>query len=160
MSAEEAGYFHGSFTLRRTWKTTPARVFKAWADPAVKAQWFPGLAEGWDLIRRELDFRRGGMEVLEGRFHASGKTTLYEARFHLIEPDRKLVYDYDLHHDDMFHSITLSSLLIEADGGNTKVSYTEQIVFLDGLDGTDSRRHGTEVQWAALERVLLDPGAS
>ena len=35
-----------------------------------------------------------------------------------------------------FHSVTLSSLELEAEGDGTRVSYTEQIVFLDGKDGT------------------------
>ena len=35
-----------------------------------------------------------------------------------------------------FHSVTLSSLELEAEGDGTRDSYTEQIVFLDGKDGT------------------------
>lgn len=155
MSAETPDFFHGSFTLTRRWKTTPTRVFAAWADMDFKALWFPNIAEGWTLIRRELDFCRGGAEILEGRFNVSGLRTLYEARFHLIEPDRRLVYSYDLFHNETFHSVTLSSLNIVPEGERTRVSYTEQIAFLDGQDGTASRRHGTEIQWAALETALL-----
>lgn len=147
-------FFHGSFTIRRRWATSPARVFAAWANPEVKAQWFTGPVEGWTLIRRSMDFRVGGAEVLEGRFEKSGLETLYEARFHLIEPDRRLVYDYDLHHSGTFHSITLSSLTLAPDGDMTAVSYTEQIVFLDGVDGTESRRHGTSIQFDMVEKTL------
>lgn len=156
MSPDEPAYFHGTFTLTRRWNTTPARVFAAWADIEIKAQWFPGLTDGWSLIRRELDFRTGGVEILEGRIHAIGKRSLYEARFHVVEPDRRLIYAYDLYHDTTLHSVTLSSLLIVPDGAGTRVSYTEQIVFLDGRDGTASRKHGTEIQWAVLEAVLLN----
>jgi hypothetical protein len=39
-----------------------------------------------------MDFQVGGEEALEGRFRESGTVTLYEARFHLIEPDRRLFY--------------------------------------------------------------------
>ena len=31
---------HGTFTLERVYEASPARVFKAWADPAIKARWF------------------------------------------------------------------------------------------------------------------------
>ncbi len=159
MSTDTPNYAYGTFTLERTWATTPARVFEAWADIETKAMWFPGLDEETiRVVRRDLDFRRGGVEVLEGRFPASGVTALYEARFHFVEPDRRLVYDYDLHHDGRFTSVTLSSLFIEPDGARTRVAYTEQIVFLDGEDGTASRKHGTEVQWAKLETVLLREG--
>jgi uncharacterized protein YndB with AHSA1/START domain len=147
-------FFHGTFTLRRTWAATPARVFKAWADPAVKAQWFSGPPERWTLIRRAMDFAVGGNEVLEGRFDETGNTTLFQARYHLIEPDRRLVYDYDLHLGGDFHSVTLSSLTLEPDGARTHVAYTEQIVFVDGRDGTESRRHGTSLQFDLIETVI------
>lgn len=106
MSLDKPKIAYGTFTLERTWATTPARVFEAWADIDVKSMWFPGVDEDViRIVRRDLDFRRGGVEVLEGKFHASGMTALYEARFHLVEPNRRLVYDYDLHHDDRFHSV-------------------------------------------------------
>lgn len=59
-------FCHSSFTLKRTWKTSPAHVFRAWSDPALKAQWFTGPKDRWTLTRRSIDFREGGMEVLEG----------------------------------------------------------------------------------------------
>jgi uncharacterized protein YndB with AHSA1/START domain len=146
-------FAHGTFTIERKWAAPPSRVFNAWADPALKAQWFTGPPR-WTALRRSLDFRTGGLEVLEGRFSDSGSTTLYEARFHLIEPDRRLVYVYDLHHGGSFHSVTLASLFLEPVERGTRSVYTEQIVFLDGRDGTADRRHGTELQHAAIERIL------
>ena len=155
-----APFFHGIFTLERVWAVSPARVFEAWSDPQLKAQWFTGPPERWTLLRRSIDFREGGQEILEGRFEESGLVTTYDARFHLIESDRRLVYTYDLHHGARFHSVTLSSLLLEQEGRATRVTYTEQIVFLDGKEGTASRRHGTELQFAAIERVLQAKGAA
>lgn len=93
--------------------------------------------------------------MLEGRFNKTGLVTRFEARFHLIEPDRRLVYAYDLHHGGSFHSVTLSSLHLEPEKGRTRVTYTEQIVFLDGRDGTADRQHGTELQYAMIEQVIL-----
>ena len=154
-----APFFHGTFTLERVWAVPPSRVFEAWSDPKLKAQWFTGPTERWTLLRRSIDFREGGQEILEGRFEESGLVTRFDARFHLIEPARRLVYSYDLHHGAHFHSVTLSSLLLEKEREGTHVSYTEQIVFLDGKDGTASRRHGTELQFAAIERVLQSAGA-
>ncbi len=147
-------FFHGVFTIRRVWAASPERVFTAWSDPAVKAQWFTGPADRWTLRRREMDFRTGGAEVLEGRFDESGLETLFEARFHLIEPARRLVYAYDLYHSGRFHSVTLASLTLTPEAKGTAVSYTEQIVFLDGQDGTESRRHGTGIQFDMIENTL------
>ncbi len=152
-------FFHGTFTIRRTWAATPARVFAAWADPELKAQWFTGPSDRWALIRRSMDLVRGGSEVLEGRFTESGMTTLFEARYHLVEPDQRLVYAYDLHLSGQFHSTTLASLTLAPDDARTHVVYTEQIVFIDGADGTESRRHGTGLQFDAIETVLNLDGA-
>src|SRR5262249_41621658 len=128
------------------------------SDPQLKAQWFAGPPERWTPMRRSLDFRVGGTEVLEGRFEESGLVTRYEARFHLIEPARRLVYIYDLYHAGHFHSVTLSSLELAAQGQGTRVSYTEQIVFLDGKEGTADRRHGTEFQFGMIETTLRAAG--
>lgn len=65
------------------------------------------------------------------------------------------MYDYDLHHGGNFHSVTLSSLTLEPEGRSTRVSYTEQIVFLDGKDGTASREHGTALQFAEIEKAIV-----
>jgi len=152
--------FHGTFTLTRIWSAPPSRVFGAWSDPKIKAKWFRGPPDRWTELRRSIDFRPGGSEVLEGRFSESGKVSLFEARFHFIEQDRKLVYSYDLHLNGAFHSVTLSSLILEPEGGSTRVSYTEQIVFLDGRDGTADRQHGTELQFATIETVLFGTAGS
>ena len=147
-------FFHGVFTLNRSWAATPERVFSAWANPQIKALWFTGPADTWTLKRRSMDFRAGGEEILEGRFNQSGLETLFAARYHLIEPDQRLIYAYDLYHSGRFHSVTLSSLTLTPDGAGTAVSYTEQIVFIDGQDGTESRRHGTNFQFDIIEQVL------
>ena len=148
-------FVHGTFTLTRAWATSPTRVFSAWSDPKIKAQWFSGPPDEWTPLQRSIDFRPGGVEVLEGRFNKTGLVTRFEARFHLIEPDRRLVYAYDLHHGSSFHSVTLSSLHLEPEKGRTRVTYTEQIVFLDGRDGTADRQHGTELQYAMIEQVIF-----
>lgn len=105
-----------------------------------------------------MDFRIGGQEVLHGRFNESGMETLFEARFHVIEPAKRLVYAYDLHHSGRFHSVTLSSLELAAEGDKTRVSYTEQIVFLYGNDGTADRRHSTGIQFDMIETALQSLG--
>ncbi len=100
-----------------------------------------------------MDFRVGGLEVAEGRFD-NGITTLFEARYHVIEPDCRLIYAYDLHLSGEIHSVTLSSLELQPDGGKTRVTYTEQIVFMDGKDGVEMRRGGTEWHFETIETLL------
>src|SRR5208283_4060616 len=143
---------HGTFAIKRVWAATPQRIFSAWADPAIKAQWFRGPPELWTEVRRSMDFRVGGSEVAEGRFNDSGMTTLFEARYHVIEPGSRLVYVYDLHLSGELDSVTLSSLDLRPDGNRTHVFYSEQIVFLDGQDGVEKRRGGTEWNFETIEK--------
>jgi hypothetical protein len=55
-----------------------------------------------------------------------------------------------------FHSVTLSSVELEAEGDGTRVSYTEQIFFLDGKDGTADP--GTELPFGMIETTPRPSG--
>jgi uncharacterized protein YndB with AHSA1/START domain len=132
---------HGNFTIERTYDAPPSRVYRAWADPALKARWFVG-PQDWTLIRREHDFRVGGAEVLHGRF-ASGKESLFSARYHQLVPDERLVYVYDMHVNGAFHSVSLATIELKPEASGTRLVFTEQVAFVDGSDGTESRKNGS-----------------
>jgi uncharacterized protein YndB with AHSA1/START domain len=135
--------FHGSFTLERLYDATPARVFKAFADPRTKARWFRGPM-GWEETRREMDFRQGGEEIAGGKF-PHGLETLFVARYHEIVPDARIVYAYDMHLNGAFVSVSLATIEIVPQDGKTLVRFTEQGVFLDGdANANDHRREGTQ----------------
>ena len=141
---------HGSFTLERVYDATPARVFKAWADPAIKARWFVGI-EGWQLLERSIDFRIGGKERLSGR-KGSGIVSTFDAVYHDIVPDHRIIYCYDMRLDDMHISASLATIALVPAGAGTRLTFTEQAVFLDGYDDSGSRERGT--------RILLEQLAS
>jgi uncharacterized protein YndB with AHSA1/START domain len=151
---------HGTFTLNRSWSAPPSRVFQAWADPHLKRQWFGPPPGEWTAIRTAVEFRPGGLEIHEGKFTTSGVTTLYEGRFHLIEENQRLIFAYDLHLSGRFHSVTLASLVLEPNGERTDVAYTEQVVYLDGTDGTAQRRHGTEYLFEKIEKLMTTGGGA
>ncbi len=54
IKTQHASIGHGHFTIERLYDAMPARVFRAWSDPAIKAKWFIG-PEGWSQVARELD---------------------------------------------------------------------------------------------------------
>ena len=148
---------HGSFTLERTFKASPARAFAAWTDIETKAAWFMGPPERWKLLRRELDLRVGGREILHGKL-VDGHETLFVARYHVIEPNERLVYVYDMSAGALHLSVSLATVEFSPTReGGTRMLFTEQAAFLDGQDGTKSREIGTAAHLDRLSNVLSDP---
>jgi uncharacterized protein YndB with AHSA1/START domain len=145
---------HGSFTVERVYDAAPARVFKAFADPASKARWFVG-PNGWQEIERRQDFRPGGEEIAHGRF-PSGMESKFVARYHEIVPNERIVYVYDMHANGGFMSVSLATLEFIPVGAKTRLTITEQGVFIDGQDGNDSRREGTEYLLECVAANLPD----
>ena len=145
---------HGSFTVERVYDASPARVFKAFADPASKARWFVGPA-GWQEIEREMDFRAGGQEIAQGKF-PNGRETKFVARYHEIVPNERLVYAYDMHVNGVFMSVSLATIELTPQGAKTALRITEQAVFIDGQDGNESRREGTKYLLEQIAANLPD----
>ena len=146
MSARTAA--HGSFTINRVFEAAPARVFRAWADPAIKARWFGGI-EGWQMLERSIDFRVGGKERLSGR-KGSGVVSTFDAIYHDIVPEQRIIYCYDMRLDDVHISVSLATITLAPTGSGTRLVFAEQAVFLDGYDDSGSREHGTRI---LLERL-------
>lgn len=142
---------HGSFTVERAYDASPARVFKAFADPVAKARWFAGPA-GWQEIRREQDFRVGGQEITQGKF-PDGPETGFVATYHEIATNERLVYVYDMHVDGVLVSVSLATIEFVPRDGNTVLRITEQGVFFDATDGNERRREGTQY---LLEQVAAN----
>jgi uncharacterized protein YndB with AHSA1/START domain len=134
---------HGTFTLERAYDASPARVFKAWADPAIKARWFVGPAD-WQLLERSIDFRIGGKERLSGR-KGSGIVSTFDAIYHDIVPDERIIYSYDMRLDEAHISVSLATIELRPEGTGTRLIFTEQAVFLDGYDDSGSRERGTSI---------------
>jgi uncharacterized protein YndB with AHSA1/START domain len=133
---------HATFTIERVYDAKPARVFKAFADPKAKAQWFGGPAE-WTQGGRELDFRVGGRERLSGG-PKGGQVHSFDALYQDIVPDERIIYSYDMHLDDKRISVSLATIELKPQGGGTRLVFTEQAVFLDGYDDAGSRERGTQ----------------
>jgi uncharacterized protein YndB with AHSA1/START domain len=64
---------HATFTIERTYDAPPRRVFKAFADPAIKRRWF-AEGEGWEIEEFMVVFRVGGTERSRFRFQGSVAT--------------------------------------------------------------------------------------
>jgi uncharacterized protein YndB with AHSA1/START domain len=146
----ERSVTHETFAVERTYDASPSRVFAAWADPEAKARWFGDPDSGVEEF--ELDFRVGGREFNRGMVEGNAYT--YEARYQDIVPDERFVYAYDMHMGDQRISVSLGTVELSPEGEGTRLTYTEQGAFLDGLDSAAQRQSGTGQLLDALGKYL------
>jgi len=139
----------GAFSLERTFKATPAQVFKAFVDESAKSRWFSG-GDDHTVVERRMDVRPGGREVAVGLWK-SGVTTRFDAFYFDVVPDRRLVYAYEMHIDARKISVSLACVEIEPHPAGVKLKVAEQAVFLDGYEDNGSREHGTN---ALMDRLV------
>lgn len=136
---------HEIFSIERVYQSSPESVYSAWSNVEAKSNWFIGPGE-WSVVQRKLDFRVGGEETLHGRF-PNGRETLYKARFSDLIENQRIVFTYDMILSGKIHSVSIASVEIEkVDSSDTKLTFTEQVAFLDGTfgrEGMASRREGT-----------------
>ncbi len=137
----ERSVTHATFVVERRYDASPARVFAAWADPAVKARWFVG-PDDWESSDHELDFRVGGREISRGGL-PGGPVYAYEGRYQDIVPDERIVVAYDMHLDQTRISVSLATVELKPAGAGSRLTYTEQGAFLDGHDTPAQREQGT-----------------
>jgi uncharacterized protein YndB with AHSA1/START domain len=133
---------HTTFVVERTYPAKPARVFTAWADPAIKARWFGAPDEG-GAPPEIFDFQVGGREFNSGAA-PNGQHYRYDARFYDIVPDERIVYAYEMYVDDARISVSVATVALQPDGAGTRLTLTEQGAFLDGLDTAELREAGTK----------------
>lgn len=141
---------HSTFVVERTFDASPQRMFAAWADPEAKARWFGNPDQG--VAEYQLDFQVGGREYNRGE--VEGQEYTYEARYQDIVPDERIVYAYDMHVGERRISVSLGTVELEPEGDGTRLTYTEQGAYLDGLDTPEQRQSGTGGLFDALADEL------
>ena len=156
----ERSVVHSTFTIERTFDRPPARVFAAWADPSLKSRWFGGGTDDAP-IGLDMDFRVGGLETDRSE-PGAGPSSGYEARYHDIVPDERIVFTYDLSFGGPLVSVSLATVeFASADGGSgTRLTYTEHGAFFDHLDDPELRKNGTGGMLEELGRWLERQGAT
>ena len=132
---------HDAFVIERSYNAPVAQVFKAWADPTLKAHWFAGSVDALGA-GYELDFRVGGRELNRGG-PPGGPLYTYESRFHDIVAEQRIVYTYEMYADEDRISVSVATIEFFSQGASTRLVLTEQGVFLDGHDTATQREEGT-----------------
>jgi uncharacterized protein YndB with AHSA1/START domain len=146
---------HATIVVERTYDASPARVFAAWADPAVKVRWFLG-PDDWELAGYELDFRAGGRELLSGGPPGGPVHIVYDAMYREIVPDQRIILTYDMFLDETRISVSLATVELRPAAAGTRLIYTEQGAYLDGQDAPGLREQGMGTLLDALGAELRD----
>lgn len=148
---------HATWSLERTYPTSPAQVFAAWASADVKRRWFVG-PNGEPNESLSVDFRVGGLETAGGSA-PDGDSYSYEAVFRNIVDGERIVTTYEMAMNGRLISVSVATVELVPEGDSTRLTYTEQGAYLDGLDTPQQRQGGVGTHLDHLGRVLADDDA-
>ena len=148
---------HDTFTIERTYRAAPARVFASFASAEAKNIWSDtgGLepASGDGAIS-EFDFRPGGRERFS--FTVDGTTYRYDARYFDIVPDQRIIYAYEMYANGARISVSVATIEFAECGDGTTLIHTEQGAYFGNSEGPGPRLlrgiHG--------QALLREPGHS
>ncbi|GGA14571.1 hypothetical protein GCM10008018_69330 [Paenibacillus marchantiophytorum] len=142
---------HTTFQIERIYRAAPERVFTAWSNQSAKARWFQPA--------EVFDFQVGGREFSQGG-PAGGPVFTFDAYYQEIVPNERLVYTYSLDQGDTRMSVSIATIELIPTIDGTKLVFTEQGAFLDGLDTPEQREHGTKEMLDLLGKSLGESNAS
>jgi uncharacterized protein YndB with AHSA1/START domain len=134
-----------TFTIERTLAAPPDRVFTHFADVNLKTRMLASLEDeqvGEELSHAEFDFRVGGRERFEF-VEEDGRKMKYDALYYDIVPNQRIVYSYEMYADGTRISVSVASIELLESTNATRLIWTEQGAFLDGLDTSELREGGT-----------------
>ncbi len=143
---------HASFTIERIFDAAPARMFKAFADPAAKRRW-SAEGEGWSVEQFDTDFRVGGHERSAFRFNG-GPLVHNDTVYKDIVPNERIIMSYAMSVGDDRISVSLATMEFQPSGTGTRLNFTEHGAFLDGHDNVGQREQGTRDLLEALDKEL------
>jgi uncharacterized protein YndB with AHSA1/START domain len=155
IGADVRSVVHATFSLERTYDAPVARVWRALTEQAAKSKWFGGPPAKCEILERCMDVRVGGSERLRGRWEG-GVVSCFDAVYHDVIANERLVYSYVMHLDEKKISVSLATMELSADGARTRLKVTEQGAFLDGYDDAGSREKGTGFLLDALGEAVKE----
>jgi uncharacterized protein YndB with AHSA1/START domain len=149
----ERSILHSTFTLERIYPAPVSQVFRAWADPQIKARWFAGNPTDY-----RLEFRPGGLE--RNRVVHEGKNITWESLYREIVTDERIVYTSVLCEEGTVATVSLTTVQFVAHDAGTRLTLVEAGAYLDGREPPAWREQGTSDWLDALGRHLGEEGSS
>ena len=150
---DQGSVVHSTFRVERRYPQAPARVFHAFADKETVRRW---RVEDKNCVVHEFtfDFRVGGSEVSRFSFMGGPEIRL-DAQFQDIIVDRRIVFGYRMALGPTPFSASLTTVELVPSGDGTRVVYTEQGAFFDGVDSARGREEGCR---ELLEKLAVELG--
>ena len=141
------------FVLTRDYPVPVARVWDAFAEEKQKLSWW-GAGDAMEPREWVYDFRLGGRDIAEGKFHNS-PVSRYEATYTDIVEHVRIITTYDMWLDGVHMSTSVASLEFETIDTGTRFTHAEFGLFFDQFwaDGA-SREAGTRGLLDSLDRYL------
>jgi len=133
---------YGSFTIERTYRHAPQRVFRAFEDREAYYRWFVS-GEGWEIDSWTHDLAPGGHA--HGKFRPVGHASTFgNDTWNLeVDPGRRIVIAYTMTMDGKALSHSLAVIELYSDGkGGTRLVYTEQGAYYGDENDVKNRKAG------------------
>lgn len=148
---------HNTFVIERTYPKPPAKVFAAFALPEKKKRWY-AAGGAHDVVSYDLDFRRGGREVLVGKMKPgtpiAGAMLTWSQTFEDIVDNERIVFGQTLDIGERRVSCALITAEFHADGAGCRLVFTHQAAYFEGADGPQMREMGWRVLLEAVAGAL------
>lgn len=133
---------NATFVIERQLSVPRRQVFAAYTSLEAKSAWFKTPIDA-EILDRSLDFSVGGKERFRARW-PSGLISDFQATYHDIVENERIVLVYDLFHDDKKLSVSLQTIELKAEGDETRLIHTEQAAYFSGgMEAVQGREHGT-----------------
>jgi len=137
----ERSQVHATFVIERSYPAPVEAVWRALSDNDARDQWF-NAGSAFDADEKSHDFRVGGHGTEEGQWH-DGPRSKFRSTYTDIVDLQRIVFTYDMWVDGRHLSTSLTTIALEPDGDQTRLTYTEQGVHFDGLDSVEGREEGS-----------------
>ena len=155
MTATKSETIHNTFTIERRFPHRPARVFSAFAQPALKRRWY-GESDQHEIQDFHMDFRLGGTERFRYRFKEghpiAGSEIANESTYQDIVGEKRIVMTTRMALNGKPIAVMLATFEFVPTENGTDVILTHQGAYIDWPDGVKM----IEMGWRGLVERLAN----
>ncbi len=138
-----------SLVIERTFNASPERVFAAWTEPAMLAQWWG--PEGAKLPGALMEFRAGG-RYRTAMTGPDGNAHVVSGVYREISPPRKLVFSWAWEENGKRGYETEVTVALEPLGKGTRMRFVQEVFATTEM--LEGHNLGWKMGFDLLDRAL------